>query len=362
MEPKELFAKRLKQARQKAGLTMDSLSTKTGKEVSKQTISKYEAGKTMAGSGVLLKLSKALDVPVEYFFRPYSFDISEVEISFRKKASVSVKEQTSLKIKIQDKVERFVEIENILGLEPRGIQINKPTQISHPMQMIMLAKEVRRSWGIGLSPIPNVKNLLMENGIKVFEIDGPEGFDGISGYANDIVPLMVINTNVSNIERRRFTHLHELAHLLTNASFKEGLSGHEKEKLCDVFASELLLPSEVIECEFGSKSKVSVKELEKIQKKYGISIDAIIYSLKRIGILSENRQRSYWIRKNAEPKFKAFVEKSRYVEPTSAKDYNDECYEGLVYSAIAQELISTSRAAQLLNTSITDVESKSYAF
>lgn len=46
---------------------MDALSAKTGKEVSKQTISKYEAGKTMAGSSILIKLSRALDVPVDYF-------------------------------------------------------------------------------------------------------------------------------------------------------------------------------------------------------------------------------------------------------------------------------------------------------
>ena len=116
METKEVFAKRLKQARQRAGLSMEGLSAKTGKEVTKQTISKYEAGKAMAGSQILIKLSKALGVPVDYFFRPYTFDVSEVEISFRKKASIGVKDQTILKLKIQDEVERFIDIENILGI------------------------------------------------------------------------------------------------------------------------------------------------------------------------------------------------------------------------------------------------------
>ncbi|MDE6258840.1 MAG: XRE family transcriptional regulator [Muribaculaceae bacterium] len=362
MEAKDLFAKRLKQARQKAGLSMDALSAKTGKEVSKQTISKYEAGKTMAGSAILIKLSQALSVPVDYFFRPYTFNISEVEISFRKKAYVKAKDQTLLKIKIQDKVERFIEIETILGSKCSKIEVNVPTQISLPIQMITLAKEVRRTWGIGISPIPSVKNLLMAHNIKVFEIDGPEGFDGISGLANDNIPLIVINSSIQNVERRRFTQMHELAHLLTNASFDEGLSHHDKEKLCDAFASEILLPSEVVEHEFGSKSKISVQELKKIQKVYGISIDAIAYSFKRLGIFNENRHRSFCIKKNMDPKFKAWVETSRYIEPLSTKDYDDEFYEGLVYSAVSQELISISKAAQLLNTSVTEVESKSYAF
>ncbi|MDE7402079.1 MAG: XRE family transcriptional regulator [Muribaculaceae bacterium] len=362
MDTKELFAKRLKQARQKAGLSMDALSAKTGKEVSKQTISKYEAGKTMAGSAILIKLSQALNVPVDYFFRPYTFDISEVEISFRKKTSVGSKDQTALKIRIQDKVERFIDIETILGKKYSKIQISVHAHISLPIQMIMLAKEVRRAWGIGISPIPNVKNILMDHGIKVFDIDGPEGFDGISGYASDDIPLMVINTNIQNIERRRFTQMHELAHLLANSSFDKGLSNHDKERLCDAFASEMLLPSEVVESEFGSKSKISAHELKKIQKAYGISIDAIAYSFKRLGIFNENRHRGYCIKKNMDPKFKAWVEMSRYTEPLSSKDYDEEFYEGLVYSALTQELISISKAAQLLNKSITEVESKSYAF
>ena len=124
----------------------------------------------------------------------------------------------------------------------------------------------------------------------------------------------------------------------------------------------MLLPSEVSESEFGSKSKITVQELKRIQKTYGISIDAIVYSLKRLDILSENRHRSYCIRKNTNPKFKTLVEKSRYIEPSSEKDYDDEFYESLVYSAIAQELISTSKAAQLLSTSIQDIENKIHAF
>ncbi len=357
---KELFAKRLKQARQKAGLSMDALSMKTGKEVSKQTISKYEAGKTMAGSSVLIKLSKALDVPVDYFFRPYTFDVSETEISFRKKSSVGVKEQTILKIKIQDEVERFIEIESVLGLNHIRPVVNVPPNICYPMQMIMLAKEVRQTWGLGISPIPSVKNLLMQQGIKIFEIDGPDGFDGISGHANGDIPLMVINSNMTNTERRRFTHMHELAHLLANQSFDAGLSNHDREKLCDAFASEMLLPSEVINSEFGRKTRISFQGLERIQKVYRISIYAIVYSLKRLGIFNDSRYRSYCIKKNSIPRFKSLVEKSRYTEPAAEKKYNDELYEVLVYSALAQDLISFSKAAQMLGTSILEVESKSY--
>jgi Zn-dependent peptidase ImmA (M78 family)/transcriptional regulator with XRE-family HTH domain len=362
MDSKEIFAKRLKQARQKAGFSMDMLSEKTGKEVSKQTISKYEAGKTMAGSQVLIKLAHALNVPTDYFFKPYSFDVSNIEVSFRKKASVGSKDQTVLKLRIQDEVERFIDIEKILGLESERFQFAIPAGLSLPMQMIMLAQQVRQKWELGTAPIPSVKNLLMNHGVKVFDIEGPDGFDGISGYANNNTPLMVINANMPNTERRRFTHMHELAHLIANSCFDEGLSNHDKEKLCDAFASEMLLPSKVIEHEFGHKSRISIQELKGLQEVYGISIDAIVYSLKRLGIISDKRHRDFCIKKNTLPMLKATIERSRYTEPSSDKSYNEAYYRSLVYSALAQELISISKAARLLNCSVAEVESKSYAF
>ena len=81
---KEIFGRRLKLARQKEKLSLEELSNKTGGAVSKQTISKYEAGKAMAGSDILEKLANALKVSMEYFFRPFSFDMSEINMKSSK--------------------------------------------------------------------------------------------------------------------------------------------------------------------------------------------------------------------------------------------------------------------------------------
>jgi Zn-dependent peptidase ImmA (M78 family) len=195
----------------------------------------------------------------------------------------------------------------------------------------------------------------------VFDINGPDGFDGISGYANERIPLIVINSGMPNTERRRFTHMHELAHLVANAHFSKALSSHDKEKLCNDFASEMLLPTQVIENELGRKSRISLQELRMIQMTYGISIDAIIYSLKRIGIINDKRYRRFCIIKNSSPEFKSAVEESRYIEPSAAQNYDEEYYHVLVYSALAQELISISKASQLLGCSTKEVESQLYA-
>ena len=111
----EIFAKRLKQARIKAKLSMEALCNSMNGLVSKQAISKYESAKMLPSSTVLISLASSLNVDVDYFFRPFTFEIDDFNMSFRKKADVGSKETSALKVQIQDDVERYLEIEEILG-------------------------------------------------------------------------------------------------------------------------------------------------------------------------------------------------------------------------------------------------------
>ena len=68
-----------------------------GNSVSKQAISKYEAAKMMPNSTILAALAIALDVEPDYFFRPFSFDLNEFKVSFRKKSDTSAKDVNAWK-------------------------------------------------------------------------------------------------------------------------------------------------------------------------------------------------------------------------------------------------------------------------
>ncbi|MCF0183819.1 MAG: ImmA/IrrE family metallo-endopeptidase [Bacteroidaceae bacterium] len=359
MDTKITFGKRLKQARQKEGLSMDELSRKTGGAVSKQTISKYESGMAMPGSEILGRLATVLKEPMEYFFRQFSFDINEVQISFRKKASVGAKEEAALKSKIQDKVEKYLELERILSVENHVKTASSSSVINTDRQMIEMAKRTREEWGIGNAPIENAQDELTRHGVKVFEVEGPEGFDGVSGAANDTTWIIVLNKNKKHVERKRFTEFHEYAHQQANRLFDSALSNHEREKLCDAFASEMLMPSSVLIDIFGHQPRILFRELEAVQTKYGISIDAIMNSLKRLGIVSDKRYRSYCISKNMHPDFKSSVERSRYVEKVYSPGNDTERYALMVYRALTQNLVSPSKAAELLQCSIEEINRNS---
>lgn len=362
MDIKIIFGKRLKLARQKKGYSMEQLSSLTGGAVSKQTISKYEAGRAMAGTEILKKLAIVLGVTMEYLCRPFTFDMDEVKISFRKKTSVKAKDELILKSEIQEKVEHYLEIERILSRESTPFSPIGVSTISDPSQMVLLANQVREDWKIGNAPIENVKEILIKHGVKVFDVSGPDGFDGVSGAANDKTWIIVLNKDKKHVERRRLTALHEYGHLIANKHFDENLTKKERENMCTLFASEMLLPSNILFDFFRGKSKISWQELKSLQCVYGISIDAIMYSLKRTGIISDKRYRGYNIAKNMNPNLKIAAEKSRYQEKTS--EFVDEkgTYVTMVYSALVQELITPTKAAEFLGCTVSQVQTNYIAF
>ena len=114
MDTKEIFGKRLKSAREMKGLSMADLVGEMENIVSRQAIYKYEAGKMLPDSSVLIKLAEVLGVNVGYLFRPFSISLSGIE--FRKKAKMSEKARKSVQQKVMDHVERYFEIEDIAGV------------------------------------------------------------------------------------------------------------------------------------------------------------------------------------------------------------------------------------------------------
>lgn len=348
-EQLNVFSKRLRQARILKKISMDQLASMIGNSVSKQAISKYETAKMMPNSTILANLAFALDVEPDYFFRPFTFELDEFNVSFRKKSDTSVKDVNALKVRIQDAVERYLEVEEILGKDKETILQMDGEPLSSPAQMREQAHRLRDEWQLGYDAIGNVQDMLEEHGIKVICTDAPSGFDGVSGIVNGKDYIVVLNKNQNHVERRRFTAMHELGHLLFDKRFSPSLTLREKEKLCDAFANEMLLPSKVVQTVFSPGEKISTFEVRQLQMVYGISFDAIMHKLHDLGIINDSKYKTYCIRKNHDDAWKQFVEATYYQEGFSTK------FEMMVYAAAAKDLISTSKAASLLHSSVSTV-------
>lgn len=339
-----IFGRRLSQARQMKGLSMEELGSQLTPAVTRQAINKYEKGQTLPDSRMLLAFGSALGVKPDYFFRPFTVEVNRV--MFRKDAKFPEKKSIAIRERVREELERYLEAEQLCGTQS---EFSLPSvNISSAEDVTGYATKLRSILKLGIDGISNVIEVLEDNGIKVIEISEENSFEGLSGYANDNIPVIVVNDNLTP-ERKRFALLHELGHLLMR--FKGDITAKEVENLCNVFASELLLPSSVLLSRIGIKRHdISLAELSDIQKQYGISIDATMEAMRRLDVITDRRYDGYLKKKRSFPDFRVAVEQSMAIPETTGR------FVRMVYRALADEIISFSKAAALLNIPVETVK------
>ncbi len=145
------IGRRIKQARKASNLSLRKLAGEIG--VSAMAISKYERDQDVPGSGVLMRLSQALKVKVDFFFRP-SKDSVQLQ-AYRKHAVLGVKEQEAIQMRIQDWVERYLEVESLFPEEQHAanLPLRKTTSLD---EIETIALECRDHWNLGYDPIENL--------------------------------------------------------------------------------------------------------------------------------------------------------------------------------------------------------------
>lgn len=343
----EIFSKRIKSGRKLRAFSQQKLADLVG--VSKQMISKYEKGLSIPSSSLLIKLAKSLNLDFDYFFSPSLVELGPV--NFRKKSRLSIKRLDSIKEEIKLKLSNYLEVENILQIDNEfDIPVQK-RKLNSLKEVSDLVLKIRKEWKIGLDPVHNITQLLEDQKIKVIEIEEEENlFDGLATLVDEKYAVIVVNESFP-IERKRFTLLHELGHLILDLP---ECSVEEEENFCNKFASEFLFPRVSVLREFGhQRENIALPELIEVQKKYGISIQAIVFRLVDCGILSKHRQTLFYKKINFDRNLKEHINQERF----ETNEFSHR-FEQLVYRAYSQELISASKVASLLGSNINDVLAK----
>lgn len=288
---------KIKLARKLRGLSMDDLVERMGRYVSKMSISKYERGIVVPNGDILAKISAACNLPLSFFHEePLAFG----ELSFRidKDAAYSLKDE--LKTIILENVEEYLHAEQLACSQ---IEFHNPFSnriIRDYIDIEEAATQLRSIWELGKQPIVSVYELLELNGIKLIEFYYEDNsVNGVSFFVNGNIPCMLINTyNNTTVERKRFTALHELAHLLFDiqpisaeeyAKQEHATSHHPPtvERLANRFAGAMLLPADVVKKRVGEKrDTIILEEFISIRNRYGISISSQCYRHADLGIIA----------------------------------------------------------------------------
>ena len=287
-ESSNTFGNRLKLARKMAGMSLQDLSNELGSVVTKQALNKYELGEMNPSSEILVALAKVLRVKQDYFLKQNEVKLGEIE--FRKRAGLSKKNEEAIIEKARDYVERYLEIENILGIKNDFKNPLESDLISTDEDVSKAAEKLRKAWALGTAPISNLVELLELRGIRVILIEDVDEVDGFAAITFSGVPVVVVNTKGRSVERIRFTIIHEVAHVLLK--FAASVLENKKilEELCHYFSSCFLLPHEIL-IKLLSRSKrsyVYINELINIKEYAGISIRAIVHRCRKVGIITES--------------------------------------------------------------------------
>jgi len=345
MEMKEIFSERFKSARLMKGFSLQDLADALDNQLSRQALHRYEKGEVIPDTEKINLLSKVLDVNPDYFFRSTKVELGEVE--FRKLSKMPQKEASIIKEKTKEKLSRYLELEEILGLPNEFENHLKDFEIVTSYQQVNKAAELlREKWNLGNGAVFNVVEILEDKNIKVVKLDVDEDFDGLQTFVNDTIPVVAYNLKKANKpDRIRFTLLHELAHLLLKFG---NITDRQKETLCHQFAGAMLLPEETIKAELGEhRNKLSSLELANIKKQYGISMQAIIMRAKDCGIINENYTKQLF-----------FFFKQMNWKVDEPYDYEgveqSNRFEQLLFRALIEDQISMSKAASLNNQTLAD--------
>lgn len=344
-----MIGERIQRARQAAGLSLRELAEVAG--VSAMAISKYEREQNTPSSNVLISLSNALGVRVEYFFRQGGVHLNGVE--FRKHASLSKGEQSRIIADVQDRLERWHALDEIF---PAASEIRfrvpktVPKAIHSGDDIEQAALKVRDAWGLGHNPIQALIDTLEEQGIRVIVTPyiSKERFDGLSARADER-PIIAIGTEWPG-DRQRFTLAHELGHLIledrmsTEYSEELGL-----EKACDRFAGAFLAPKDVVLDLLGKKRTwLEPRELYLLKHEYGLSMAAWTYRARDLGILDKSTHGKYW----------GFLRKKSWHKTEPGDPYPSEkshLFDIRVYHALAEDWLGESKAAELLGMPIIEL-------
>jgi len=275
---------RLTFARNRRGLKKADLAKLAG--LTPRSITAYETGEFPPDSERLQDLSQLLRFPEEFFFKEDPVEEVDADaVSFRamSKMSVTLKNVALGAGSIAVMVNEWIE---------NRFTLPKPDlpELGRDIAPEAAAEALRCHWGLGELPIKNLVHLLESKGVRVFSlsIDAKE-VDAFSMWWNG-TPYVFLNTLKSS-EHSRFDAAHELGHLVMHRHGQP--HGSEAEKEANAFASAFLMPMKSI---VASKLRFpTIDTLIRAKKHWGVSVAALNYRLRSVGLTTEWINRSLCI-------------------------------------------------------------------
>lgn len=350
-------------ARQRRGLTKRELAHRL--EVTDRTVSNWYNNQQVDEKN-LEKAAEILDFPINFFYGREVEKIQVESVSFRALTKMTARKrdmaisQTILAEMISDWIDQNFDLPlpNVPDLHELRSDFSTATigsldetdendvryylEYSYPEAC---ADTVRKAWGLGEQPIPNLIALLESKGIRVFSLtDEAQDVDACCRWTSGR-PFIFLNTS-RTAERCRFDLAHELGHLVMH---KHGIiEGIHVEQEANAFASAFLMPRRSLLAD-----PLRIPSLKSILSKkviWQVSAAALTYRYNKLGIITD------W---NATSIYKQLAQRGRNNEP-NALPHESSLLLDKVFQALAQENFDFSKMTNDLCLNLVEVNNLTF--
>jgi Zn-dependent peptidase ImmA (M78 family)/transcriptional regulator with XRE-family HTH domain len=285
--PRRILGERITLVREFRGLTRQELARRIG--VSSNTVAAWEFGRKQPAELNLERLSASSGFSLSFFSPSGTDGRNSTRPHFRSRLSeTSTRDQDRalaygrLVMELADVVARLTEMPTLAlpTFSTRGLRAMTPEAAS---------RASRLHFGIDSGPMPNLIGLAERFGVVV--VFGFPQIASIDAYslADDTRAVMVLNALQQTYYRLRFDVAHELGHLIMHGG-EQGFGSAEGE--ANRFAAELLMPRAEIR---GALPESTVgtgwSRLKALRERWGVSVDALLYRARTLGVMSENAYR-----------------------------------------------------------------------
>lgn len=351
-------------ARQRRGLTKRDLAHRLS--VTDRTVSNWYNNQEI-DERILEKAAEILDFPLNFF---YGSDIEKIHaesVSFRALTKMTARKrdmaisQTILAEMISDWIDQNFELPlpNVPDLhelrsdfsgavtnesidEATDNEVNYYLEYSYPEAC---ADTVRKAWGLGELPIPNLIALLESKGIRVFSLtDEAQDVDACCRWTSGR-PFIFLNTS-RTAERCRFDLAHELGHLVMH---KHGIiEGIHVEQEANAFASAFLMPRRSL---LADPLKIpSLRSILSKKEIWQVSAAALTYRYNKLGIITD------W---NATSIYKQLAQRGRNNEPNPIA-HESSLLLDKVFQVLAQENFDLSKLTEDLCLNLVEINNLTF--
>jgi len=340
-----MIGQRLRQLRLAHGLSLEELAAKMGGIVTRQSLSKYEHGKMRPSLVVVNKLATTLGVKATDLWSEPTIHVEF--IAYRRGSGLPKRERERIESLVSQKLEERVRLQELIG-QTNGAAV--PVQALHVKTVEDAeprAREIRERWNLGLDSIASVMGVLESHCIHGVEIDAGDRFDGISAVAYDqeqrVKAAGVVTRCGIAGERQRLNLTHELGHLVLRTP--EDMDPRDIEKSAFRFGAAFLAPADTVRREIGShRRRIALRELLLLKKRFGMSIQALLYRLRDLSIITETHYQQ-WCREINRRGW-------RKQEPSELPPEKPQWMHQSVLRAVAEGLVTKETAERMLGEAV----------